>query len=255
MVIAFIGAAALLYPAKRIFFSMTGLNDYFNAANHILHLRVKKAAVSTVIGATKLCFFTGATYLACKPLLGTIFSANNKPSDISKFKGPNINFACRVLRHGSFVPNSEAEKISKFCQVYFKDYPVTQYDISKECILKLSQRADDAYKKWIVNDPLAAAYRTSFAADNQSFEGFLPLKNCTVENIAKGKVYDSKGKHCSPLRNKTYCEKNRIRHLKHIFEIEKGKDAIAFSNRGCLNFARIDLCQEGADKLKEAYEL
>ncbi len=243
MVVIALAAAALLYPAKKVFFSMSGLNDYISAADHLAHFRVKKALVSTITGLTKLSFSAGAVYFGFKPLFSMASGSNTKPSNISEFRSfSNLNYVSRVLFHQSFVEESSAQRISKFCQFYFKDYPVTHYDVAKECVMPLNNHEKDDYREWVLNDPIAAGYRTSLLADTIGHEMIQPLSNCTQTNIDQKRVYNLKNKIHNPYRKKTDCETGRIKFLSHIFKIKDPQEAISFSNIACIDSLGIDSC-------------
>ena len=230
------GALALAYPVTKMALSLSGAHNYLNAANHLLHGRVKKATVSSITGTVKLSFTVGVAYLALSPLWSAFEKMMGPPTPISDFEeGSNLNYVSRILRNDAYTENSSAEKIAEFCSYYFKDYPVSSYQVAEACVLPLSENSN-GYKDWVLEGPVSAAYRLSKSADAHSFQGIGPLGDCTKQNILENKGYSK----TSSTKKLGDCEKSRLNYLKAVLELSGFNEAKKTSNMGCFSSSWLD---------------
>lgn len=251
MVIIGLGAAALLYPVKKIFFSMTGLDDYLQGANHLLHGRFVRATTAVLFGLTKLSFSVGSVYLATKPFLNQFYGSASKPSNIQQFKPhANTKYISRVLFYESYERGSNAAKIAEFCRNYFNPYPVTYYDIAKHCVEPFIKRGEDGLSRWILENPTLASDQIAYTADYVKLNNIEPMQECSKNNVDTNRTFDPKKKlFYKPLINKTQCEKDRIDYLRFILEEHSESKALQLAHQGCELFWQQHPCQKRFEKL------
>lgn len=237
MIIFGLGAAALLYPLKKFFFSISGMDDYLKSASHLLHGRFTKAGTSFALGLTKLSLSAGLIYLAMKPLFSQFHDSRTKPSDIHHFKpNANLQYISRILYHKSYENESGAAKLAEFCINYFKHYPLTYYDIAKNCVEPFTNRKEGPLSDWILEKPLLASSQIALSADCEQLREKASLQNCTESNIASQRVFDAKEKlFYKPSKQKTECENFRMSYLKALLEQPNEVKAHQLATKGCAN--------------------
>lgn len=240
----------LAYPAFKIGMSLTGANDFLSAGSHLLYGNVKKSAFSLITAGFKLGLTAGAISI----LYNSIFSSaprervavfNNNPFNVPK--------EAESLKDWSFVKNSTPERIAQYCTYYFKDSPVNNYDISYNCLSKISNLDfSHGFKKWVLEDPIAAAFVTSKTVEIKGLGDIAPLADCTNENRLSGNVYRSESSTTLSSEAKP-CEENRLRFLDVVLSQPHPSTTVRLAKGACGSVFDDPCSDEKVQKAKEAY--
>lgn len=250
----FFVAGIFVYPFIKLTTSIMGINDFTNAGSHLLHCRVKKAAISTIIGGFKFGISVG---FACIGINMLVSSWKSLPKvTIKQFQSSNIFQEAKALQEWSFGKGSDAEKTAQYCTYFFKDNFLTNYDLSLECLSKInSLENENAFKKWVLEDPISAAYQTSKYVDlvGLSTKKVPPLKECTNQNLAQNRTYNQKSSIDLPSSNKSQCDLDRIKYLGELLKQKNSEVSKKLASSICINNLNINICLNEIKQVKNGY--
>ncbi len=247
----FVLGAFSVIPLARLSYSVSGVGDFVQTGNHLLSGKVKSAAFSLIKGGAKLALCAGAVVLMLRP-----FFKGAKPSlkAMSEFKKPyDIRLISKTMQKGLFTKDSQAFKISTFCQSLFSKSSLSNRALVKLCLLPVNERVEGAFKDWLIEKPTESARRLFKTAMKHSLGEISSLKGCYGQdnkrmNVSQSMVSSSKGMLDTHRFTvvESACDHKLVNYLSKIVSIGDNNRAKELANRGCYGFfSSQDLCLSG----------
>lgn len=233
----------VIYPITKLVFSLSGANDFLSAGNHLLNLRFRKSISSTLSGCVRLSLTSALFYFVKESISGANKRSNiEKVSDLTSM---SVFESARHLQDGAFVNGSKAEKMAKFCQHYFLDSSLNNYEIAYYCIHPLLERVnEEPFKSWM-KFPCNIVYRTT---QNNL------LKTCIEQNRDNGTRYDPNSSAYFKREKLSACDQRLVNFLKELLK-QKNQAANVMLNQGCFTSYGVDRCLRAGNEAERACRL